>query len=426
MGDMWQGLRARRLGVVAMFTVAMMLALAGCESPGPLPGVVSKTASPHTTITPKAALDWRHATLPTPFVIGTAGIAISPANGSVAWFCAPATGTQGYQVWRTNDLGATWVKAGYLTLAPAHAIMGCSLAANQSDPNAVAVNFNWGNANAPVNAPQGTQSNYSIDGGATWTTLPQDIWVDQVVSAGATTYAEIADTSQRSQTSLITSTDHLASWNTVSAPGQDNTHPDFQFWAASTPGELLWANMNAGGAVYTDYAGSGGVWNAITPPTKSESLQVTLAVWQSAQATGFQANGWLICGYIQEAGVQNGAVNVCTHDRGTTWTTFPPLKNTWECAHCGQGGGANSGDNPCLASAISASGALYAVCGNDPQDSGEASTPWAVSRVAPGSSTWTTLGQAPCQQITTTSTGQAWCLAAEKGVTTVYVIDMLP
>lgn len=424
---MRHGLRARHHGVVVMFTVTAMLALAGCGSLGPLSGAATKTPTPRATTTPKPALDWRTVTLPTPFSYLTTGITVSRANGRDAWLCAPAAGTQGYQVWRTTDAGMTWVKASYLTLAPTHAIKSCSLAPNQSDANGVAINFNWGDANAPVNAPQGTQSYYSVDSGANWTTLPPDIWVIQVVTSGATTYAEIADTSQRSQTSLITSADHLASWNTVSPPGQNPTHPDFQFWAASTPGELLWANMNADGALYTDYNGSGGVWNAITPPA-GDSLQVTLAVWQSAQATGFQANGWLICGYVQQAGVQNSAINVCTHDRGATWTTFPSLKNTWECGHCSQTGGASSGVNPCLASAISDSGALYAVCGHDPQDSGTPWAPWTVSRIASGGSAWTTLGQTPtaCVDITLTSTGQAWCFNTLKGATTAYVLDTLP
>ncbi len=412
---MRHGLRIRHHGVVVMFAVTAMLALAGCGSFGPLSGAATKTASPRATVTPKPALDWRAVTLPTPFVVRTTGIAISPVNGSEAWFCAPATGTSGYQVWRTTNAGVTWVTASYLTLAPAHAIMGCSLAPNQSDANAVAINFNWGDANAPVNAPQGTQSYYSVDGGATWTTLPQDVWVEQVATSGATTYAEIADTSQRSQTSLITSADHLASWNSVSTPGQD-THPEFQFWAAPTPGELLWANMYGGGIYSTNYAVLANTWKPITPPTNGDGLTVTLAVWQS--------NSWLICGYVEKLGAPNSAVNVCTHDRGATWTTFPPLKNTWECGHCGQGGVAGSGVNPCLTSAISASGALYAICGNDPQDSGDAPTPWTVSRVAPGGSAWTTLGQAPCRQLTTTQTGQAWCFDPVGHAA--YVLDTLP
>lgn len=414
---MRHGLRVRHHGVVVMFAVTAMLALAGCGSFGPLSGAAAKTPTPRATATPKPALDWRTVTLPTPFVVRTTGIAISPVNGNEAWFCAPATDAQGDEVWRTTDAGSTWVKASYITLAPSHAIQSCSLAADQGDANAVAVNVNWGDANAPVNAPQGTQSYYSLDGGSNWTTLPPDIWVDQVVTYGHATFAQFADTSQRSRTSLIESNVHLTAWSTVQTPGQD-TPANFEFWAAPAPEQLLWASMNGGSAYTSDYASLVYAWKPVTPPTGGAGLTVTLATWRS--------NGWLICGYVQKVGTQNAYVNVCTHDGGATWATLPALKSTWECAHCGQGGSAGTGVNPCLASAISASGALYAVCGNDPQDSGAAPTPWTVSRMTPGASTWTKLGQTPCQQITTTSTGQAWCLTGAKGVTTVYVLDALP
>ncbi|HZC06576.1 MAG TPA: hypothetical protein VE338_13155 [Ktedonobacterales bacterium] len=419
---MRNGAPTLRRGAVTIFALVMALALAACTG---LPGAPlgQTSAKVTTTKTPAPTLNWRKAALPAGIDARAAGIAVSPANGREAWLCAPASDPQGYQAWRTDDAGTTWVKVSYLKPTASQAFTTCALTANQSDASAVALNFTWGAANAPVNGQQGSQSYYSTDGGTSWSALPTNIWVSRVVTVGATTYAQLFDTSQRSIASLVTSGDHLASWHTISAPTKGQP-PDFQFWAAATPGELLWANMNANGALYTDNNGSGGLWHAITPPPTGEGLQVTLAVWQPAQATGSHADGWLICGYVQKVGAQNSAMNVCTRDRGATWTTLPPLKNTWECAHCGQVGGASSGVNPCLASAITANGALYAVCGDDPQDSGVAPTPWTVSRIAPGSSTWATLGQAPCQQITTTRTGQAWCFDTVGH--SAYVLDALP
>jgi hypothetical protein len=404
-----------------MAALVCALALAGCGSLGPLP-VATKTASPRATTTPKPALAWRTVALPTELTPSTTGIAISPVNGSDAWFCAPAVGTKGYEVWRTNDAGMTWMKASYLTPAMSQPFTSCSLTADQSTANALAVNFTWGAANSPVDGTTGSYSYYSTDDGATWNSLGQNRWITQVATIGATTYAELLDTSQGSKRYLVVSADHLATWRGVNEPTQ-NTQQDFQFWAASTSGELLWADMNAGGAFFSDDGGAS--WQPVSPPVKGQSLQVTLALWRPGQATGQQANDWLICGYAQAATAQASTQNLCTSDQGKTWTTSPTLNTTWECGHCAQGGGPSTGVNPCLATAIASDGALYAVCGNDPQDSGTPQpTSWALTRLAPGDGAWTTVGEAPCQSVTMTQTGQAWCVNPVSA--SVFTLAQLP
>jgi hypothetical protein len=86
-----------------------------------------------------------------------------------------------------------------------------------------------------------------------------------------------------------------------------------------------------------------------------------------------------------------------------------------------------SGTGPCLIAAIGPDGALYATCGFDPQDSGATPLPWIISRIALGATTWTDIGQSPCQNsLSMTQNGQAWCVASSAGANTTYILDQLP
>jgi hypothetical protein len=418
-------------GLAAMAAIALALtACGGATSPTRVKAPIN-SAIATATLAPR--LNWRALPLPAGVGLGagdsatSTGSAISPVSARVAWVCAPAGGT-GYQIWRTQDEGASWSHMSDLTPnTSGQPLNGCAVRPNETDTNALSLNISWGVLNAP-NATsaslQGSQAYYSVDGGAHWKTLPSGDWLDQTVTVGATTYALLLHPSGGSA-ELVASADQLATWRDLPTPDSENS-PMIQAAAAPTPGQpdqLLWMRMN-GGASYSNDGGAH--WSAIPPPAAG-AVTVTRAQWLPQNVSGSAGVGWLVCGYLQTATAQQPTKNLCTTSLGKTWTSYPVLPNSWDCGHCAQGGGASSGTAPCLIATIGPGGALYADCGLDPQDSGDAPIPWTISRIAPGATTWTDIGQSPCQNsLSMTQTGQAWCVATSAGASTTYILDQLP
>lgn len=413
--------------VALVLTLAVALtACAGAATP--TRGQASAT-NVTATATPAPKLAWR--ALPLPAGVSANGItsangigsAISPVSARVGWVCAPA-GSTGYQIWRTQDEGASWSHMS--DLAPdssGQPLNGCAVMPNRADANALAIDISWGVLNAPNAASlQGSRAYYSVDGGAHWKTLPAGDWLDQTITVGATTYALLLHPSGGSA-ELVASADQLATWRDLPMPDSENSPMIRAAAAPGQPDQLLWMRMN-GGASYSSDGGAS--WATLAPPDAG-SVQETVAVWLSQNAGGAPASGWLICGYLQTATAQQPTKNLCTTSLGKTWTSYPVLPDSWECGHCSQSAGEMSGTSPCPIAAIGPDGALYAVCGFDPQDSGATPLPWTISRIAPGATTWTIIGQTRCQNsLSVTQTGQAWCVATSAGASTTYVLDQLP
>lgn len=428
---MRRSVRTLAQGGLALMALALTFGITACG------GIVSPTQvkapinSAIATATPAPRLNWR--ALPLPAGVSATGSgsatgvgsAVSPVSARVAWVCAPTGGT-GYQIWRTQDEGASWSHMSDLTPnTSGQPLNGCAVRLNETDANALSINISWGVLNAPNTSSaslQGSQAYYTADGGAHWKTLPSGAWLDQTVTVGATTYALLLHPSGGSA-DLVASADQLTTWRDLPTPDRENS-PMIQAAAApGQPDQLLWMRMN-GSASYSTNGGAD--WSAVPPPAAG-AVTVTQAQWLPQNAAGSAGAGWLICGYLQTATAQQPTKNLCTTSLGKTWTSYPVLPNTWDCGHCAQGGGASSGTSPCLIAAIGPGGALYADCGNDPQDSGIAPTPWVVSRVAPGATNWTDIGQSPCQNsLSMTQTGQAWCVATSAGASTTYILDQLP
>jgi len=402
--------------------VALTLILSACGATTVNSGQKQAISAPRTpTAMPTPPhLSWRAVTLPAKGnandVANGVATAVSPVNGRHAWVCASSDGAT-FLIWFTKDAAATWQMVSVLTSPAAGA--SCSLTADQGDSNAIAANFAWGTANASGGGTQGSQSYYSTDDGAHWTAMRPELWIAQVITVGSSTYASLLDTSAQAD-GFVVSADRLASWHGILQPTQ-NTHPQYRFWAASVTGELLWADTLGGGAQWSDDGGAS--WGGVPPPSPGQIVQTTLATWQA------QSSDWLVCGYVAGA-TQGPAENLCTSgiggsfELGKVWSAYPSLTDTWECGHCAQGGGPSSGVHSCLASAMASDGTLYSVCGNDPQDSGTPPTPWTISRLTPGASIWATVGLAPCQNITLTQTGQAWCVDPVNQ--SLYMLDQLP
>lgn len=412
-------------GGLALAVALMAVALTACDGIATPPRARASATSVTATATPAPKLAWHALTLPAGVSLTGGGSAISPVSARVGWVCAPAGGT-GYQIWRTQDEGATWSHLSDLTPdTSGQPLNGCVVMPNGADANALAIDISWGVLNAPnaISASlQGSRAHYSVDGGAHWKTLPAGDWLDHTITVGATTYALLLHPSGGSA-ELVASADQLATWHDLPMPDSENS-PMIQATAApGQPDQLLWIRMNGGASYSSD---GGAHWSAIPQPAAG-AVTVTVSQWLPQNVSGSMGASWLICGYLQTATAQQPTRNLCTTSLGKTWASYPVLANSWECGHCSQSAGEMSGTSPCLITAIGPAGALYAECGFDPQDSGATPLPWSISRIAPGATTWTDIGPSPCQNsLSLTQTGQAWCVATSAGVGATYILDQLP
>lgn len=350
----------------------------------------SATQTPALTTAP--TLSWRKVTMPIQDD-GHSGIAmnVSPVNGRVAWICAPASGGR-YTIWRTQDAGMTWRQMTALTPAAPPQATTCSVVPDQNLATGVVAYFITGNPITP-GGPQSALAYYSSDGGASWTEMPRDWWVQEVATSGDVTYALSLDLAHGGGNSVLyASFDHLQTWqpiNPTSQPMQQNT----QFWAASDSGELLFS-LNYTNRLYhsTD---NGRHWTQ-TLAQVGAAISVALASWRGPSA------GWLICGSALTGQVTQ---TQCSQDLGKMWTA---RKNP---------------QSSCNTLALAADGALYSLCAYQPPTA--TASQWAMFRLPLGSATWTVIGQTPYNFVTMTQSGQVWCTDGS-GLNNTYVLDRLP
>jgi len=403
---------------VRVMALVIALTLAGCggaSSPGALAGHTSGQTTTQASATPAPipTLPWRKISLPVGLNPHTVGFAFSPVNGRIAWACAPQSSGGSYRIWRTQDAAATWQPVGIITPNTPLPPSNCYLTADQNDINSIDAMFPWGVENIPANSgPSGDTAYISSDGGSTWTPLPGGFVVDHMATIAGVTYATLIDTAHNDHQDFVVSANHLVSWHSILPPTQ-TPPPDSIFWAAPS-GELLWAAMNSG-VLY--HSSNGGASWATVPAPAGQSVEVTVAQWS--------AGSWLFCGSQMVATAQTHDQNECSADLGKTWIARADLTDTWECGHCGQNGDPSSGVTPCASTMLLGDGSLLAVCGNDPQDSGQPAS-YALSRLPSGATRWATIGSTPCQTANLAQTGQLWCVNSVRGVDTIYILDQLP
>ncbi len=398
----------RRLGKWnALALVAVLCAaLLGCRGSSATHDAATATTTPR-------ALNWREITLPAGADARASGLTISPIDGRVAWLCIAESDAR-YQIWRTQD-AANWKMVSEMTPTTPQPVSLCQLTPDAGDANAVVANFRWGDSmsNAPGGPPHGSVSYYSVDAGLSWRALSPNRWIAQVATAGSTTYALVPDDFEM----LVFSSDHLATWQGVlDQPTRDTTSGQFQFATASAPGHLVWEDTTGDTKISDD---NGNSWRMMPPPGSGQMAIIRMAAWHVGGAAS-----WMMCGHLMSETTHLLVGNLCTLDEGKTWKIYPGLKQSTTCSHCGANGAAKSSTFPCLASGLGVDGSLYAICGNYSQDDGSSWTPWVVSRIAPGDAAWTTIGQAPCMNITVTRTGQMWCINTVTHAN--YVLDYLP
>ncbi|HEY7983583.1 MAG TPA: zf-HC2 domain-containing protein, partial [Ktedonobacterales bacterium] len=139
--------RLTALGAIAAVLVIAILAAA----------LFARFRSPTQPVTPRptptatvAPLTWRQATLPSGYALpGPSGhdngFAISPADGTTAWACAPIAASPGsFTFWATHDTAATWQQVSTLTPHAPATPQRCLLLADQYDPHTLVAVLSWG------------------------------------------------------------------------------------------------------------------------------------------------------------------------------------------------------------------------------------------------------------------------------------------
>lgn len=204
------------------------------------------------------------------------------------------------------------------------------------------------------------------------------------------------------------------SWQNITPTGNANS-PEGVFWISGS-GQILWTALNSG--VLYHSANSGASWTKVPMPS-SGGVETVAAQWNAQSGT------WLVCGDHIMATSQIHNQNYCTSNLGQTWTARNDLTETWECGGCGQNATPMSGVTSCSPSMMTADGALLSLCGDDPEDTAPKNYAWdwTLSRLAPGATTWTTIGGVPCTAASITQTGQLWCSGVSQ---TIYTLDQLP
>ncbi len=380
----------------AALAILVTLALAGC---GRTPHA---TARPSPTATQVTRLAWRQVALPAGGDLQHDGFAISPVDGRDAWVCAPAS-VNTFTMWTTQDAGTSWRQLATLSPATPEPVRWCTLVADEGDPRSVVAGFNWGSGEAGTLR---SISYVSTDGGTQWRPLPGEVQTIEIGSVGGKTFAILNDTSAgpsaQPPPELVVSTDGLRSWHANRPAGLDSRDGFFRFWVSPATGELLaatydntlWLSDNAGGS-----------WSHVSTP----DMQIGFAAWLS------QPGHWLMCGGTSAQPSQL----LCSTDLGETWRPQPTFDYTLHCDTCGKRGAPYTLTQSCGADAITSDGSLVAVC----PVSGDAAQPtFAAYRLAPSTSTWTSLGAAPSPFLTLSATGQIWCVDAQHGAVAVATL----
>ncbi len=384
-------MRLARPGLTIV-VLALTLMLAACGGAASSPKALAN-ATPTALATPTAApvphLNWRTVTTPIDLSHGGVSMDSSPVNGRNAWICG-ADSNGRFPIYRTQDAGATWVQISTLAPAAPQPFDGCSVSPDENAANGVAVWFPTSDPSQPGPA-SGAAAYYSADGGADWTALPQNWWIQQVATSAAVTYALVNDLAHDAGASeLYASSDNLATWHAIN-PTSQTMQQNTQFWAATDSGEILFAPTGIN-PLYrsTDY---GLHWTQALAQS-GPAVSVGVAAWQG------QSAGWLVCGNPAADSTQT----LCSKDLGKTWTAEPSAAGL---------------SGSCFSSTLTATGSTYATCRAPQTASG-----WALYRLTPGASLWRPIGDAPYRYVTMSQSGQVWCEDGN-GVNT-YVLDQLP
>ncbi len=404
-------------GALLAILVASMVLLVGCGARSQTATALPPRATtlPTATSTPVPHLAFRPITLPPGFHVQKESIApspmdeqnlaVSPVNGKDAWACV-AVGAGAFQIWATTDEGATWHAAGLLRPStPAPPVL-CGMIADQRDTQAAVFGVEWPWGSGAASYAYST-SFYTRDGGAHWRQLPGWTRVFSVDTDGANSYALIAAVTpplaqlqQQQQQSallegvspprfsapgfgpfspddakLVVSSDGLQTWRDLHPGGVNTGDPLLRFWHGPTSGDLFVATVS--GVFW--HSSDGGVNWAQSVTQDTPDMQNSLGMWLASR------KAWMFCGWQS----QPPLAIMCSMDTGNTWRPTPAFMS------------------PCSPFALEADGSVLAAC--QFQSGDRAPAPIMMYRLAPGATSWATLGPVPSTPQIVSANDIMWC-----------------
>jgi len=210
-------MRLARAGLTAVM-LALTLILAACSYAASNSHTqVNAPKSATSTAAPIPHLNWRQVTMPIDISHGGVSMAMSPVNGRDAWICGDGAAAGQFIIWRTQDAGATWQQVSTLSpVAPQPTALStaCNVIPDQNLATSLAVWLPTGNPSAP-GPTSSALAYYSSDSGVTWTQMPQNWWINQLATSGATTYALVNDLGHQGNVNVFASSDHFNTWRSV-------------------------------------------------------------------------------------------------------------------------------------------------------------------------------------------------------------------
>jgi hypothetical protein len=365
----------------ALIALAALALLAGCAMPfgsHPAPASHQGTATP-------APLTWRQATLPEGFTPpGPAnhfsGFDISPADGHIAWACAPNASAPGtFTLWVTHDAATTWQQVSTVTAQTAEAPQWCTLVADEYDPRTLVAYLGAGFQITPQFVSQ-----LSTDGGAHWLSLPSHWHVGSTWTNNGVIYAAANDLSNPIDAGKLVTITTAGGTPSIHATNYRQASAQSFIWGLwmHPPDPTIFVAAGEGDFQRSDDGGAH--WSALTTP---QNVSVEQGRWLAA------SQRWLFCAPVAFQ---------CSDDGGKTWQTVPASIGSSDAAHCTPEAGGMMADGSLLVGCPGAADASHPGWG-------------ALMRLAPGATSWRQIGSVANFHFTVTATGQIWAFAPEGG-----------
>jgi hypothetical protein len=177
----------------------------------------NRTAVPAPTPSPlpALALKWQNQPLPS-------GGVFAPSDGDTAYGCDQADGTNYVTVWITHSHGA---QVRHVAV-PSVEYGQCEMVVDDTDADIVVLRIAQGYQQGGARQPEGIASapgfseiydDVSFDGGLTWRTVPNGIFISELATNGTTTYGLIGTSKAPAPLLAVTHND-MATWQRIHPP----------------------------------------------------------------------------------------------------------------------------------------------------------------------------------------------------------------
>jgi hypothetical protein len=323
---------------------------------------------------------------------------LAQSDGDTAYACT-LMGASTFAVWVTTDRSAHWTRASALPRSPtgpAGSQAQCALAVDTSNPRTVVASVSW--QMPRQDQPSGRVAVYvTADGGGSWRNVGAGgpLAPGRLATYRGTTYA--VDTGAwppGTASGLWASSDALRTWRRVDGAVRADGNVVMGFWLDPDSGAILaqaWTLAGDPAPLWATRDG-GARWTRLASRIPSQ-----LAV----RAVG-PGGPWHICDLSQAISGQVVGPNrlTCSVDGGQTWMPAPTLNVTQVCHKCLTGGVPVNQVAPMTLVGIATDGAVLSLAATPPAGATpppvEADTSArTLYRLAPGATTWRSLGVVP-------------------------------